>query len=161
MLTPIRDVIVVRATILSVVLALAAGPGVSLCCGEWFDATTAAASDCRHDPGGSGPEAGRHLGCQPVRLGAVAMLKEAERRMASADGLVAIPVASFQFVAATSRRRAAYGVPRAACESRRPLTAPLRILTSPRPQTVSSDRTGAALSGHHPQPCRPGVTRSA
>lgn len=117
----------VRATILSIVLALVAGPSISLCCGEWFDATTAAAGDCRHDPERSGTQVGRHLECQPIGPSVVAMLREAERRGASADGLVAIPGASLQVLVATSRIRAARGAPRAASESRRPLATPLRI----------------------------------
>jgi hypothetical protein len=120
-------VTVVRTTILSIVLALAAGSGISVCCGERFNASVAAASDCPHDPGGSVSQVGRHLECQPIGIGTVVMLKQAERRSTSADGLVAIPVAPLQLVAATSRRRAACGVPPAAWESRRPLTAPLRI----------------------------------
>lgn len=128
LLTLMGGVIVVRSTILSIVLALAIGPGGALVCRASCDPEVAAANGCHHDSDGGATSVSSPASCHEAAPGPVAARTETAQRGAGLDTLgVLTPAATFRGALPTSSRRPAPGAdPGTAC-AKRSRSIPLRI----------------------------------
>ena len=122
------SMVMFRATLLSIVLVLAAGPSASVLCKALCDPHVAAASGCHHQDDGNATQASGDASCQDAAPGATALLREDVRRSVSAEGIgAARPIASFQLVTRTSDVRSVFGAQPGTADQKRPLSTPLRI----------------------------------
>jgi hypothetical protein len=119
--------IVARSTILSIVLALAIGPGGALVCRASCDPEVAAANGCHHDGDGGATSVSSTASCHDAAPGPAAMSTEAAQRGAGLDSPgVLIPAATFRFALATSSRRTR-GADLGTAGGKRSRSIPLRI----------------------------------
>ena len=116
-----------RATVLSFVLLIAAGPSASLVCKAWCNPAAAAQNGCRHGGRGDSARMATNESCQDAVQGLAIVLKEDVRRTLLRDLGLDVALARFQFAAlATSHRSVRHRGP-ARSDPQRPLNTPLRV----------------------------------
>ena len=116
-----------RATILSIVLTLAAGQNVALLCGAWCDSGEGMAGPCEHQKQAAVPGVVANDDCT-VNDNPVVFLREDGRRSASAPDLAgAVAVARFAFTPPAAGSLSACELNSRLLLDSRPLVLALRI----------------------------------
>lgn len=118
---------VFRASVLSIVLALAVVPNAALVCRTWCDQKAAAASRCHHEaPTTSLSVAGDDL-CDDVLNSAVFVREDVRRGVSSPDADHAIPVPRYQLAHSTTDASPRLAPGHQGSLDTRPLSTALRI----------------------------------
>jgi len=119
---------VFRATVLSIVLTLVAGPNASMLCKAWCHPAEAAAARCHHEHGGPSATLTGTDGCGNVVLGTAVLVKEEARRgLSSPKAHHTVLVPRYQYAVSTSE---AHPGDESGCAwplAQQPLVAALRI----------------------------------
>ncbi|HEX2344687.1 MAG TPA: hypothetical protein VHI98_29730 [Vicinamibacterales bacterium] len=92
-----------RATVLSIVLTLMAGPSASILCKAWCDPADAAAQGCHHRDASTSPALTGTDDCDnPVFTRAVLVKEDVRRSVSSPDTRQALIVPRYQYFASAS-----------------------------------------------------------
>jgi hypothetical protein len=118
---------VFRAAVLSIVLALVAGPNASLLCAVWCHPEAATAGPCEHPDPTSTPSIAGNDSCPDIAASSTALVREDVRREVSAPAQHAVLVARFQFAPPPHHSASAREVANRSTLEARPLDLALRI----------------------------------
>lgn len=116
-----------RATILTVVLLFAAGPGPSLFCKAWCDPQAAAENGCHREDDGGGASVGGDQSCDDSVQGTDGVLKEHLRRAPASHGGAVCSSSAFPIIPAATHVLATRYRARPPSALNQPQTTPLRI----------------------------------
>jgi hypothetical protein len=118
---------VFRAAVLSIVLALVAGPNASLLCAVWCHPEAATAGPCEHPDPTSTPSIAGNDSCPDIAASSTALVREDVRREVSAPAQHAVLVARFQFAPPPHHSASAREVANRSTLEAHPLVLALRI----------------------------------
>ena len=118
---------VFRAIALSVVLALAVGPGAALVCSNWCDQEAPVASGHHREAAGSSPSVPGDDACDGIVLASAPFFREDVRRVSALDTDDALLVPRYLLACSTSAADARRGPEPAWRLEPRPLSTALRI----------------------------------
>ena len=117
-----------RATVLSIVLTLVAGPNASVLCKAWCDPAAAAATKCHHEHGSASPTLTGTDDCgKAMPNSAVVVKADARRGAPSSDSQQAVMVPRQHRAVSSKEAHPGNDPGWAWCLAQRPLVTALRI----------------------------------